>query len=147
MPNWNQAQPAPITFAKLVKAVYSESEIPKQVPAGTNYQIFNAAHPPWHSKGVAIDIFLDANKESEKKIADFFFKLCIEEALDLGIHHVIWNRQIWSLAKPSVEPYVGKFEDGRPKHPHTDHIHICWTDPGSQKTSWGHPAIRLYMRQ
>jgi hypothetical protein len=56
----------------------------------------------------------------------------IEAASDTGIANVIWNQQIWSADDGGPGPFIGRYHNGTPKNPHTDHIHIEFTRTGSQ---------------
>jgi hypothetical protein len=81
----------------------------------------------------------------QKLIGDQLFHALIEAAHEIGVDNVIWNRKIWSVQRGGPRPFVGPYtKDGVPitdksgkpvlKNPHTDHIHVEFTRPGSQGT-------------
>jgi hypothetical protein len=86
--------------------------------AGTNT-------PSLHAEGRALDIGLRVHDPSEKVIADRLFDIFVDLADQLGLQEIIWNPQIWSIARPSVHRYVGH-------DPHTGHIHVGFTRAASQ---------------
>lgn len=124
--DWNKAQPAPKAVWKLVNTNFPKTRFlgihVKRNVAGTK-------KPSSHSEGRALDIGLLVKWPWEKEIGDSLFNLFIENATELGLHHVIWNRQIWSTTRGGPRRYTGS-------SPHTDHIHITFTKPGSQKTKF-----------
>src|SRR3954451_10847152 len=93
--NWNQPQPAPRALWSLVHpnfpytrflGIYNRRNV-----AGTNT-------PSAHAEGRALDIGLFVSEPVEKMLGDALFNLFIKNAAELGLDHVIWNRQIWSTA-------------------------------------------------
>ncbi|MDQ2776363.1 MAG: hypothetical protein M3Y57_15825 [Acidobacteriota bacterium] len=82
-----------------------------------------------HAEGRALDIGLMVSRPYEKLIGDELFQAFIEYASQMGFQEIIWNRQIWSAAKPVVHPYTGH-------DPHTGHIHAGFTRPASQQTNF-----------
>ena len=90
--------------------------------AGTNT-------PSAHAEGRALDIGLLVTRPGEKLIGDELFQLFIRNSIELGLDHVIWNRQIWSQVHPRPRPYLGQ-------NPHTDHVHVAFTREGSQRTGF-----------
>ena len=50
----------------------------------------------------------------------------------LGLRYMIWNRQIWSATTKEWKPYIGISEFGRPRSPHTDHVHFSFSWPGAR---------------
>jgi hypothetical protein len=124
--NWNQPQPAPRALWSLVHANFPQTRNlgiynPRNV-AGTNT-------PSAHAEGRALDIGLLVSRPNEKMIGDELFKLFIKNSGELGLDHVIWDRQIWSQVHPKLRPYHGH-------SPHTDHVHVAFTREGSQSTSF-----------
>ena len=123
--NWHRAQPLPAALAKYLKVnfpqisgtgIYNDRNV-----AGTNKKSA-------HAEGRALDIHLNVTRPDEKLIADNLYRIFIEVAYQTGIDNVIWNRTIWSRAK-GQHAYHGQ-------NPHTDHIHVEFTRPGSQLTIW-----------
>jgi len=92
--------------------------------------------PSLHSEGRALDIGLNIHNQTEKAIGDGLFQIFVDLAARLQLQEVIWNRQIWSTGSPAVHPYAGA-------NPHTDHVHVGFTRPGSQVTQF--PAL-LHLR-
>jgi hypothetical protein len=148
MSNWNQEQPAPKEVRQLLKNTFPEIKL--KVPAGNgktmdNYQIFavrnvaGSSNASDHSEGRAIDIFLEASDGSEKKIADYLFQVFMDNADDMGISYVIWNKEIWKKSTGKKEAHTGT-------NPHTNHIHVSWSRDGSQKIIFGSVAARLMLR-
>lgn len=78
-----------------------------------------------HSEGRAADIYLRANIPEQKALGDALFKMFRERSRELGVHHVIWNRQIWSARRGGPRPYGGGS--------HRDHVHVAFTRVASQK--------------
>ena len=124
--NWNQPQPAPLALWTLVHTNFPQTRFlgiyNRRNVAGTNT-------PSAHAEGRALDIGLLASRPGEKLLGDQLFGLLIRDAAELGLDHVIWNRQIWSTARGGPRPYTGF-------SPHTDHIHVAFTREGSQRTSF-----------
>jgi len=124
--NWGKAQPASLTMWQMVQACF---------PLCKNLGIYNRRNvagtnkPSAHAEGRALDIGLNVKSTKEKEIGDFLFYLFIEMQEELGLDHVIWNRQIWGKNEKIVKKYEGK-------DPHTNHVHVAWTRIGSQKTGF-----------
>ena len=78
-----------------------------------------------HSEGRAADIHLFANVPIEKRIGDGLFQMFQDYQQELGVDHVIWDRQIWSVAEGGPREYQGG-------SPHRDHVHVAFTRTGSQ---------------
>ena len=123
--DWHRAQPLPSALAKYLKVnflqisetgIYNDRNV-----AGTNKKSA-------HAEGRALDIHLSVNRPDEKLIADNLYRIFIEAAYETGIDNVIWNRRIWSRAR-GQHSYHGQ-------KPHTDHIHVEFSRPGSQLTIW-----------
>jgi hypothetical protein len=148
MPNWKQAQPAPLELKKLLQ--YTFPEIKEKIPDGNggmkwNYDIYaprkieGSTKDSDHAEGRAIDIYLDAYNISERMIGDYLFKVFIDNAEDMGIVYVIWNFDIW-------EKSTGKKRDYEKNNKHTNHIHVSWSQGGSQKIIFGSVPARLMLR-
>ncbi len=123
--NWRRAQPLPTALAQYLKAnflqisatgIYNDRNV-----AGTNKKSA-------HAEGRALDIHLNVHHPDEKLIADRLYRIFIEAAYETGVDNVIWNRTIWSRSRRE-HPYHGV-------NPHTDHIHVEFTRPGSQLMVW-----------
>lgn len=81
-----------------------------------------------HSEGRAADIFLNAFDPVHLQIGDALVLMFIDYAADLGIDHIIWNRQVWSTdhAQEGLRPWESS------RNPHTNHVHVAFTRDGSQ---------------
>ena len=148
MPNWDQEQPAPKALRQILKVTFPEIKL--NVPDGkgkmmVNYQIYvvrtvaGSTNASDHSEGRAMDVYLEASDQNEKKIADYLYEVFIRYADDLGIYYAIWNREIWRKATGQKVKYTGE-------NPHTNHIHISWSKDGSQKVLFGALPARLMLR-
>lgn len=78
-----------------------------------------------HSEGRAADIYLEAGDATQLQIGDGLFEVFRRWHRNLGVDHVIWNRQIWSEENGGPRPYTGT-------HPHRDHVHVAFTRAASQ---------------
>jgi hypothetical protein len=81
--------------------------------------------PSAHAEGRVADIYLEANDITQRKIGDGLFEIFKTWHRELGVDHVIWNRQIWSLAQGGPRRYTGI-------NPHINHVHVSFTRAGSQ---------------
>jgi hypothetical protein len=131
--NWNQPQPAPKVLWSWIHANFSQARFegiynPRNI-AGTN-------RPSMHAEGRALDIGLSVSTPDEKVFGDQLFKLFIQNSQELGLDHVIWNRQIWSLANRGPRPYTGRDS-------HTGHIHVAFTREGSQRSTFPHLILDI----
>lgn len=148
MPKWNQDQPAPKELLRLVTQAFPEY-IKKDVRViFAQRNVAGSSKPSDHSEGRALDIHFSIlpkiPTEDEQGVANFLFRLFIEEYRDLGMDYVIWNRQIWSLVNPSVNTYPNpKDPKANQQSPHLDHIHVSWTREGSQFINF--PVVSLRM--
>jgi hypothetical protein len=88
-------------------------------------------NPSLHSYGRAADIYVNTRNPLLRAIGDALFAGFIDNALALGVDHVIWNGQIWSAEHPRILHYHGKERHG-------DHVHVAFTVDGSQRRS---PAL------
>ena len=120
---WDGPQPAPKALFQLIHAnfpqtrndgIYNDRDI-----AGTHTKSL-------HAEGRALDIGLSVSQPNEKLIGDQLFAAFIETAGDAGFQELIWNRQIWSTANPTIHAYHGH-------DPHTGHIHAGFTRTASQQ--------------
>ena len=82
-------------------------------------------NPSLHASGRAADIYVKIQSPLLKAIGDSLFEGFVTNAQQLGFEEIIWNRQIWSRAHPTVRPYHGT-------KPHDDHVHVGFTAAGSQ---------------
>jgi hypothetical protein len=120
--NWKKSQPAPRHLARLLRANFS------QISATGIYNDRNVAgtkKKSAHAEGRALDIHLNANHPDELALGDQIFEALIRKATKIGVDNVIWNRQIWSVARGGPRRYKGQ-------SPHTDHLHVEFTRKGSQ---------------
>lgn len=132
MPNWNQEQPAPKELLQVIKRAFPEF---LKKDRDVIWRDPNVPPPSLHHEGRALDIHFSISPklptEEEKVIAYRLFRLFIEEYRELGMDHVIWNRQQWSITNTTIRPYPDPGVKGW-RSPHEDHIHIAWTRDGSQ---------------
>jgi len=103
-------------------------------PVARNVGIFvqrniaGTSTPSLHSEGRALDIGLNAFDPYEVVIGDRLFQIFWDLGQTMQLEEVIWRRQIWSSRQPLVHPYAGI-------SPHTDHVHVGFTQSGSQQTA------------
>jgi hypothetical protein len=135
-PNWNGPQPAPKALWALVHDYFPRARslgiYNVRTVAGTSKLSF-------HAEGRALDIALYAVLSSEKLLGNQLFELLIRNARELGLDHVIWDRRIWSTAGGGPRLYLGKKQG-----PHTNHLHVAFTRPGSQQRAF--PRTRAELR-
>jgi hypothetical protein len=122
---WSGPQPAPLALYRFLHANFPSVRNdgiynPRNV-AGTNI-------PSHHAEGRAVDLGLLATKPDEKLLGDRLFRILIENAAELEVDEIIWNRTIWSQQKRYEHTYQGV-------DPHSNHIHVGYTRVGSQKTA------------
>lgn len=130
--DWNKNQPIIFHLRRVLPSVFPVLRTPGhgQHSSGIGGYVnrthrFDDQLSP-HAQGRAADIYLNANDIGEKTIGDGLFYMFINNADNLGIDNVIWNRQIWSISKGGPRSYtVGK--------EHRDHIHVEFTKEGSQE--------------
>lgn len=131
--DWNKPQPAPKALWKIVKRNFPSARFlgiyNKRNVAGTK-------KPSSHSDGRALDIGLLVSRSREKEIGDGLFALFIKNAKELGLHHVIWNKKIWSTTRGGPRAYKGA-------NSHRDHIHLAFTRAASQKTKFPKTAFAI----
>lgn len=121
---WNGPQPAPKALWQLIHANFPQS---RNDGIYNDRNIAGTQTKSLHAEGRALDIGLDVTNASDKLVADRLFDAFIDSAVEIGLQEIIWNRQIWSSAKPSVHVYTGH-------DPHTGHIHVGFTREASQQT-------------
>ncbi|MHC4401865.1 MAG: hypothetical protein ACYTG0_19505 [Planctomycetota bacterium] len=83
-----------------------------------------------HSQGRAADIFLDAKKAYEKLLGDRLFDMFGNNMAALGVDHVIWDTRLWSTVSLVRRP-INPQADGIGMH--RDHVHVAFTENGSQQ--------------
>ena len=130
--DWRRAQPLPAALAKYLKANFLQIS---ETGIYNDRNIAGTQKKSAHAEGRALDIHLRVNHPDEKLIADRLYRIFIEADHETGIDNVIWNRRIWSRAR-GEHAYVGV-------SPHTDHIHVEFTRPGSQLTVWHLLALKV----
>jgi hypothetical protein len=80
-------------------------------------------------KAKATDIYLDADKPTEKKLGDLLFKGFVEHRNDLGIDFVVWDQQKSKGEDVAVYPKPPKTCPAAPVWTkksclHQDHLHV-----------------------
>ncbi len=70
-----------------------------------------------HGLGRAIDIMVDSTTPEGLAKGDEIRNWMINNAANLGVQRVIWNRNTWVANKDGWRPYTGK-------NPHVDHLHV-----------------------
>jgi len=141
--NWNRNQPIilclrevlPRVFPVLHTRVGVRRVVHRSGIGGYVNRTTVTGSPSAHSQGRAADIFLDANNPTEKQVADNLFYMFRTFALELGVDHVIWNRQIWSNTRGGPRVYSNS--------PHTNHVHVAFTRAGSQLRP---PSLEMRLR-
>ena len=86
-----------------------------------------------HGTGRAIDVFVPQDRgQADNDLGDPVAAYLIQNAREIGIQLIIWDRSIWSPGRSS-----GKFRAYSGVHPHHDHLHIELTPEGAaRRTSW-----------
>lgn len=143
MPNWKIEQPAPKELLQVIKSAFPEY---LKKDANVIMRNENVGGPSLHKEGRALDIHFSISPalptEEENVIAYRLFRLFIEEYSELGMDHVIWNRQQWSITNQKIRPYPDPDVKGW-RSPHEDHIHIAWTREGSQYRYFPMVSMRI----
>ena len=85
-------------------------------------------NPSLHASGRAAHIYVNTRNPLLRAIGDGLFQGFIDNAIALGVDHVIWNGQIWSTDHPRILNYHGRER-------HEDHVHVGFTISGSQRRS------------
>ena len=124
--NWNGPQPAPVALWQLIHANFP---IARNLGIYENRNIAGTDTKSHHAEGRALDIGLLVTMAPEKVLGDRLFQIFIDSMIGLGMDEVIWNRQIYSSAKPTIHTYTGQ-------NPHTNHVHVGYTRDGSQATGF-----------
>jgi hypothetical protein len=124
--DWNRPQPGPRAVWNAVQVRFPVTRF-LGIYARRNVRGRNT--PSAHAEGRALDIGLLVSRPTERDLGDRLFRIFIARAAELGLHHVIWNRQIWSTTRGGPRAYTGV-------NAHTDHLHVAWTQPGSQITTF-----------
>jgi hypothetical protein len=128
MVNWNQDQPIVKYLRRWVPAIFPvihQNHPPGRGVGGYVARATAMGTPSAHAEGRAADIYLDANDVTQRQIGDGLFELFKTWHMELGVDNVIWNRQIWSVARGGPRHYTGT-------SPHTNHVHVEFTHAGSQ---------------
>lgn len=131
--DWNKPQPAPKALWNLVKTQFPRARF---LGIYNNRPVRGKKKPSTHAEGRALDIGLFVTHKTEKQIGDGLFQLFIRQSSELGLHHVIWNKQIWSSSKGGPRKYTGV-------NPHTDHVHLAFTRSASQKVLFPKTKLEL----
>jgi hypothetical protein len=119
---WKGPQPAPRHFGRLLRANFPQIT---QTGIYNDRNVAGTSKKSSHAEGRALDIHLSAQDPDQKSLGDQLFQAVILRARSIGVHNVIWNRQIWSVEQPRRRIYHGQ-------NPHTDHLHVEFTRQGSQ---------------
>lgn len=82
-----------------------------------------------HGVGRALDIMIDGTTPKGKEIGDKIRNLMINNAENIGVQVVIWDRHIWSVNNPGWRPYNGL--------PHVDHLHVEINEAASKNPNLG----------
>lgn len=101
-------------------------------PAQANWGIYNcrkvrgSSSLSHHAEGRAYDCGIPLiSGKANTKVGDPICRALLENAWELGIDHVIWNRRQWTAKYPDGAAYSGS----NPTLRHEDHIHVgmTWT--------------------
>ena len=85
-----------------------------------------------HSEGRALDVGLWAWVPAEKRLAYRLIDILRDYSFEVGWSYLIWNKQIWySDDRGGPLPYERAAE-----MPHTEHIHISWSEAASKKSTF-----------
>jgi hypothetical protein len=125
MTDWNRPQPAP---KALWSIVYANFPVSRNLGVFVRRNVAGTQTPSLHSQGRALDIGLNAASDFERLVGDELFRIFCEFGKTLQLEEAIWRRQIWSLRRPTVHHYGGHSA-------HTDHIHVGFTETGSQQSA------------
>lgn len=95
-----------------------------------------------HGTGRAVDLFVPLHRgDADNDLGDPVANWLAENAEDLGVQLIIWDRSIWSGSRSS-----NKFRRYGGPHPHHDHLHVELTEEGAaMRTAWfrnGGPGTR-----
>jgi hypothetical protein len=124
MPNWDGNQP----IVKFLKRWIPICIPQVTVVGGFNRRPTETGGFSAHSEGRAADIHLDAFDPIHLQIGDALVQMFIDYATDLGVDHIIWNREIWSADR--AQEGLRTWPPDR--NPHTNHVHVAFTRQGSQ---------------
>jgi hypothetical protein len=126
--NWNQDQPIVKYLRRWVPAIFPVIHQNHPLGRGVGGYVSRTTAmgmPSAHAEGRAADIYLNANDGTQRRIGDGLFEIFRTWRRELGIDHVIWNGQIWSVARGGPRRYTRG-------DPHIDHVHVAFTRAGSQ---------------
>ncbi|WP_336922917.1 hypothetical protein [Aquipuribacter sp. SD81] len=135
-------RPGTVALRSLLRATYGKAN------SGGIVRSCSTGGRSEHKEGRAYDWMLDANRASDKAMADAFLAWLTGpdrngyrggNAQRLGVQYVIWNKRQWSTWDKRWIAYRGA-------SPHTDHVHISLTWDGAMKrTSWwdGHEVLKF----
>lgn len=120
-------QPIILYLKKYIPFLFPE--IPKWRREGLVGGYNPASFGGGHEYGLAADIYLRASQKNEKKIGDGLFDMFMENAEELGVEHIIWNKMKWETKKN----FPGMPRAYHGKKPHTDHVHVRFTREMGQR--------------
>jgi hypothetical protein len=80
-----------------------------------------------HSTGRALDVFIPRiGGRADNTKGDAVANWVLQNAAQLGVQAIIWDRSAWSVRQRRVGYYAGL-------HPHDDHLHIELTEEAADK--------------
>lgn len=80
-----------------------------------------------HGTGRALDIFIPRIRgKADNTKGDAVANWLLENASQLGVQAIIWDRAAWSVRSKRVGRYTGQ-------HPHDDHVHVEITEEAAAK--------------
>ncbi len=84
-----------------------------------------------HATGRALDIFVPRSRgAADNTKGDAIANWLVQNARDLGVQAVIWDRAAWSVKTKRIAGYRGQ-------HPHDDHVHVeLVSDAASKRLAW-----------
>lgn len=84
-----------------------------------------------HAMGRALDIMIDGTTPKGRETGDKIRNFMINNAEELGVQGVIWNKHIWSVNHKGWRDYISG------PNPHTDHLHVEINVAASKKSNLG----------
>jgi hypothetical protein len=84
-----------------------------------------------HATGRALDVFVPkTGGQADNTKGDAIANWLVENARELGVQAVIWDRAAWSVRTKRIGRYTGT-------HPHNDHVHIeLIEDAATKRLAW-----------
>jgi hypothetical protein len=75
---------------------------------------------PDHPSGHALDFMIPV--KGDTTVGNALAKYAQDNAGQLGVKYIVWNRQTWNPKRGTWQPYTST------SNPHTDHVHITFND-------------------